>query len=106
MEEALPHSKENGHDDFSLPDFKLSSKIESDKPLPKAKHGGNHGDGSDGNDSDSSDWSSSGDENDGGISSEMKPTTHKTLISEWEWRAMKQEPLPEFTSRWASGVCW
>ena len=43
-------------------------------------------------DSDSSSWSSSDEEEGGVMKDEMKPSTHSTLIAEWEWRAMNPDP--------------
>ena len=84
-------SKESTDGGFTLPSFDTPSGIQSDgMPIPRMKQlSGSRGDGSDG-DSDSSDWSSSGDEGDG-LSADMKPTSHAALISEWEWRVMKEE---------------
>lgn len=53
-----------------------------------------HDTAKDRDDSDSSNWSSSDDEEEeeSGIGGEMRPSTHSTLIAEWEWRAMNQDP--------------
>ena len=84
---------------FTLPTFDPSS-IRAGEQEPPPPHTaatvGSHGNASDrqGDDSDSSNWSSSEDEGEGGgggLMGQMKPSTHSTLIAEWEWRAMNKD---------------
>ena len=90
-----------GTNSFALLTFDpLSAKPSSQEhPPPHTTLAGNHGDGPgrQDDDSDSSNWSSSEDEGEGegareehGLVTEMRPSTHSTLIAEWEWRAMNQ----------------
>lgn len=91
---------------FRLPSFNPSSSATKDghvpAPAPARDTAGSHGD------SESSDWSSSDEEGPkrgegkgGGLEEEMKPSTHSTLIAEWEWRAMNQDTT---TARWEGGM--
>jgi hypothetical protein len=65
---------------FTLPSFETSH---DEKVMPRPRS-----DAAD--DSDSSSWSSSDEEEEKGKGA-IKPSTHSTLIAEWEWRAMKQD---------------
>ena len=67
---------------FELPSFNTSldnKAVGSHVPPPS------HDVGSD------SDWSSSDEDEEAGKAKELKPSTHSSLIAEWEWRAMKQD---------------
>lgn len=97
--EVTPHEKvelpsprtngdEAGVNGFTLPSLDASQdRKPSGQVLPPS-----HETAGDRGDSDSSNWSSSDEEEgEGGIVGEMRPSTHSTLIAEWEWRAMNQD---------------
>ncbi len=93
----------------NLPSFNMTVSSSDHTPLVSTgNHGdshaplmsnGNHGDShaplmSNGNHDDSdnsSEWSSSDDEEDKKDGDGMRPSTHTSLIAEWEWRAMNKD---------------